>query len=146
MTLARIAQRAAASSSRAAARPIIANFSSSSSFLAESSASSSSVAPTAASGSRSLKKKKTVISECAPGTVLSGLTIYKNKPDPIAKADEEYPDWLWTLLDEEKASVLASQPKQEVKPGQAMNFEAERKRLRALNKARIKAANFIKST
>lgn len=33
----------------------------------------------------------------AKGTVPCG--ILKNQPDPPLKADEEYPDWLWSLLD-----------------------------------------------
>lgn len=33
----------------------------------------------------------------AVGTVPCG--ILKNQPDPPLKADEEYPDWLWSLLD-----------------------------------------------
>lgn len=33
------------------------------------------------------------------GTVLKGLNFYKDKQDPVAMADEEYPDWLWSILD-----------------------------------------------
>ena len=28
------------------------------------------------------------------------MSIYKDKPDPVAKPDHEYPDWLWELLDD----------------------------------------------
>jgi large subunit ribosomal protein L54 len=33
------------------------------------------------------------------GTVLKGLNFYKDKQDPVAMADEEYPAWLWSVLD-----------------------------------------------
>ncbi|KAK4545783.1 hypothetical protein LTR36_002737 [Oleoguttula mirabilis] len=32
------------------------------------------------------------------GTVLKGLNFMKNKPDPVALEDSEYPDWLWGVL------------------------------------------------
>lgn len=33
------------------------------------------------------------------GTVLKGLNFMKNKPDPVALEDHEYPPWLWSVLD-----------------------------------------------
>ncbi|KAI4282735.1 MAG: hypothetical protein L6R35_005323 [Caloplaca aegaea] len=36
------------------------------------------------------------------GTPLKGLAFLKNKEPPIAKEDDEYPSWLWGLLDEGK--------------------------------------------
>lgn len=33
------------------------------------------------------------------GTVLKGLNFMKNKQDPIALEDREYPEWLWRVLD-----------------------------------------------
>lgn len=33
------------------------------------------------------------------GQPLKGINFEKSKQDPIAKADSEYPEWLWTLLD-----------------------------------------------
>lgn len=44
------------------------------------------------------------------GTVLKGINIFKNGSDPIAKLDEEYPDWLWDLLDVEKQDALKEHP------------------------------------
>lgn len=41
-------------------------------------------------------------SSCAAGTKLQGLNYMKNKPDIYAMEDSEYPDWLWTLLDDSK--------------------------------------------
>ncbi|KAJ3376973.1 39S ribosomal protein L37, mitochondrial, partial [Lobulomyces angularis] len=37
-------------------------------------------------------------STCLEGTVLKGLNIYEGKQDPVAMADEKYPDWLWSIL------------------------------------------------
>lgn len=39
------------------------------------------------------------------GTVMKDLSILKDKPDPIAMPDEEYPSWLWTLTDEALAEA-----------------------------------------
>ncbi|TPX59996.1 hypothetical protein PhCBS80983_g02053 [Powellomyces hirtus] len=36
------------------------------------------------------------------GTVLKGINILKDGKDPVAKADKEYPDWLWSLLEPKK--------------------------------------------
>jgi large subunit ribosomal protein L54 len=33
------------------------------------------------------------------GTVLRGLNIYKDRADPVAMEDGEYPAWLWRVLD-----------------------------------------------
>ncbi|WFD30843.1 hypothetical protein MSPP1_001867 [Malassezia sp. CBS 17886] len=35
-----------------------------------------------------------------PGTVFVGLSVYKDKPDPVARPDSGYPAWLWELLDD----------------------------------------------
>ncbi|KAF8533522.1 mitochondrial ribosomal protein L37-domain-containing protein [Trichophaea hybrida] len=39
------------------------------------------------------------------GTKLHGINYFKNKSDPIAMEDHEYPDWLWTVLDSSKKSA-----------------------------------------
>lgn len=39
-------------------------------------------------------------SSCVAGTPLTGLNYIKGKPDIVALEDHEYPDWLWTLLDD----------------------------------------------
>lgn len=31
-----------------------------------------------------------------------GLNYFRNKADPIALEDNEYPEWLWSLLDSSK--------------------------------------------
>ncbi|KAL2829738.1 mitochondrial ribosomal protein L37-domain-containing protein [Aspergillus cavernicola] len=38
-------------------------------------------------------------SYCTPGTKLNGLNYFKNKPEVVALEDSEYPEWLWSLLD-----------------------------------------------
>lgn len=37
--------------------------------------------------------------------MLKGLNFYKDKQDPVALADEEYPAWLWRVLDKTSAEV-----------------------------------------
>ncbi|KAK0553686.1 hypothetical protein OC846_002410 [Tilletia horrida] len=39
------------------------------------------------------------VSACPPGTVLSGLGIYKDKAEPVALPDDAYPSWLWSLIE-----------------------------------------------
>ncbi|WFC99268.1 hypothetical protein MYAM1_002012 [Malassezia yamatoensis] len=34
------------------------------------------------------------------GTVFTGLSIFKDRADPVAKPDHEYPNWLWDLLED----------------------------------------------
>ncbi|RDL38639.1 uncharacterized protein BP5553_02979 [Venustampulla echinocandica] len=43
-----------------------------------------------------------VISSCVPGTPLKGINYLKGRDDPLAKPDEEYPEWLWRCLDAKK--------------------------------------------
>ncbi|TVY33225.1 54S ribosomal protein L37, mitochondrial [Lachnellula subtilissima] len=47
------------------------------------------------------KPKTTALpaSICLPGSVMKGLNYFKGKEDPVALAEEEYPDWLWHVLD-----------------------------------------------
>ena len=40
------------------------------------------------------------------GAILKGLNFYKNGADPIALPDDEYPDWLWEILDKRKEEQL----------------------------------------
>ncbi|KAK5706633.1 hypothetical protein LTR97_001623 [Elasticomyces elasticus] len=39
------------------------------------------------------------------GTVLRGLNFMKNKQDPVAMEDHEYPDWLWDVLAEKEGQA-----------------------------------------
>jgi large subunit ribosomal protein L54 len=47
-------------------------------------------------------EKKSSRSICQAGTPLNGLNYIKGKTDPVALADEEYPEWLWDCLDVQK--------------------------------------------
>lgn len=46
---------------------------------------------------------------CPEGTVLTGLNYNKNGQDPVAKKDEEYPEWLWSCLDVMKTADAADE-------------------------------------
>ncbi|KAF2634341.1 hypothetical protein P280DRAFT_278232 [Massarina eburnea CBS 473.64] len=66
-------------------------------------------APITPAASPQLKKeaaeKKTtplVRSAVPAGTPLKGLNFLKDKTDPVAMADEEYPEWLWSILDRQE--------------------------------------------
>lgn len=41
---------------------------------------------------------------CKEGTILTGLNYMNVGKDPVAKKDEEYPEWLWSCLDVMKKS------------------------------------------
>ncbi|CAG8669352.1 7812_t:CDS:2 [Dentiscutata erythropus] len=42
--------------------------------------------------------------------LFKGINFLKNGSDPIAKLEEEYPFWLWELLDEEKQKAQSQDP------------------------------------
>ena len=48
------------------------------------------------------KKGPTIVSSCPAGTPLKGLNYLKGRDDPVALAEEEYPEWLWTCLDKKE--------------------------------------------
>ncbi|KAG8912563.1 hypothetical protein FRC00_004251 [Tulasnella sp. 408] len=77
-------------------------------------------------------------SSCLPGTVLEGLTWLKDQKPVIAKPDEEYPPWLWTLLERK-----VEDPKKPSPPPPPGSREAQRS-LRKANRKTIKASNFMK--
>ena len=55
-----------------------------------------------------VQEKKTsplVKSSIPAGQPLKGLNFLKNAQDPVALPDEEYPAWLWTLLQRQSASA-----------------------------------------
>lgn len=49
-------------------------------------------------------------SVCIEGTVITGLNYLNGGKDPVAKKDEEYPDWLWSCLNVEKAGADDADP------------------------------------
>ena len=57
---------------------------------------------TASVQSESEARKPHPASSAKAGTPLKGLAWLKGKEPPVAKEDYEYPDWLWTILDQEK--------------------------------------------
>jgi hypothetical protein len=78
------------------------------------------------------------------GTVMKDLSILKDKPDPLALPDNDYPDWLWTLTDEALADSQSGKKAAELdaegqvgdargigKAGKGFDRQAERRKLRA---------------
>lgn len=41
------------------------------------------------------------MSSCPAGTPLKGLNYLKGRDDPVALKEEEYPEWLWTVMDKD---------------------------------------------
>ncbi|TQV98534.1 hypothetical protein V2A60_007738 [Cordyceps javanica] len=60
--------------------------------------------PTTAAG-EAAPEKVAPRSSCPEGTILTGLNYTKGGSDPVAKRDEEYPEWLWSCLDVTKKSA-----------------------------------------
>ena len=59
-------------------------------------------------------KAPRILSSVPGGTPLKGLNYFKNKEDPVAMDDHEYPEWLWSVLDERKTDGAGQ--KQEIDP------------------------------
>lgn len=58
--------------------------------------------PVKAGSAAAAEQTQTRTPSIAPaGTKLNGLNYFKNKPDVFALEDSEYPEWLWTLLEDE---------------------------------------------
>lgn len=66
---------------------------------------------------------------------MPGLTWLKGQDQVVALADEEYPPWLWTILEPRKFT------EEEMQPG-GKGVKAQLKRER---KAKIKLSNFMKT-
>ncbi|KAJ2547581.1 hypothetical protein EV175_005163 [Coemansia sp. RSA 1933] len=75
-----------------------------------------------------LGNKSRPVSSAPHGTVLKGLNIYKEGKDPVALKDEEYPEWLWTILDNVPRENLSEREVQRLDRSKA-----------------VKEANFMKS-
>lgn len=69
------------------------------------------------------------------GTPLKGLNILKGQDNVVALADEEYPDWLWEVLDKG-----AQRRKLDANPAR----KAQKAR-RLANREQIKEKNFLAS-
>jgi len=72
-------------------------------------------------------------SSCAPNTIIVGANYLKDQPPVLALPDEEYPSWLWTLLDKSEL------------PDDGPGGKAEKRRLRKENRQRIRDQNFMKT-
>lgn len=72
-------------------------------------------------------------SSCPAGTVIN-INTKKSGKDPVALEDNEYPDWLWEVLN----------PEAQMKKLQADPMKLRKKQLRKANRERIKQNNFLK--
>ncbi|KAJ7512077.1 mitochondrial ribosomal protein L37-domain-containing protein [Mycena galericulata] len=78
-------------------------------------------------------KKAIPTSSCVPDTVITGANYLKGQPPVLALPDEEYPEWLWNVLE------------QRVWPDDGPGGRGERAARRAENKRKIRDANFMKT-
>lgn len=69
------------------------------------------------------------------GTVLKGLGFLQNKPQPIALPDEEYPNWLWHLLDADSGIKPGKKAEVHIK-GESVHLD--KRELRKKNKDSIR--------
>ncbi|KAG6016523.1 hypothetical protein E4U54_001147 [Claviceps lovelessii] len=74
---------------------------------------------------------------CIEGTVLSGLNYAKGGQDPVAKKDEEYPEWLWSCLDVMKKADAADD-----EAGDEFSKSKKQRRLAAKRQKTVEA-NFV---
>lgn len=79
------------------------------------------------------QSKAKFVSIAPAGTKLKGLNIRKGQDPVVALADEEYPAWLWEVLDKN-----AQKAKLEADPA-----KAAQKARRNANRKKIKDNNFI---
>jgi len=77
--------------------------------------------------------RRLIQSSCKEGTPIH-LDIYKSAQPLIAKKDEEYPNWLWTLLN--KDEQMEELQKTDY-------FRYKRKLMKKRNVARCKNNNFM---
>ncbi|TFK44234.1 mitochondrial ribosomal protein L37-domain-containing protein [Crucibulum laeve] len=73
----------------------------------------------------------TPLSSCPADTVLPGVNYLKGQGPVLAKPDEEYPEWLWTIL------------KPKVYTDDGPGGKAERAQRRLENRQKIKDRNFM---
>ncbi|EGG13246.1 60s ribosomal protein l37 mitochondrial precursor [Melampsora larici-populina 98AG31] len=77
--------------------------------------------------------QSTPISSVKAGTPLKGLGIIKGVGDPVAKPDEEYPSWLWSLIEPGMGAGKSDEP-----------LRAIRRELNRENRNKIRNSNFLK--
>ncbi|KAK6903700.1 50S small subunit ribosomal protein L37 [Kwoniella mangroviensis CBS 10435] len=113
-----------------------------------STSSTSSAASSSSSQPKPKSKSSKVVSSVPAGTKLTGLSILKDKPDPVALEDDEYPPWLWTLLEDTSKAHKAAENQVELHKEGDKGFDVnkEKRKLKNLNREKIKASNYLKST
>lgn len=74
-------------------------------------------------------------SSCPKDTVMPGLAWLKGQAPVVALADEEYPAWLWTILEPKKYS------EEDMQPGKK-GFQVK---LRDERRGKIRLSNFMKT-
>jgi len=57
----------------------------------------------------------------AAGTPLRGLNFMKDKSDPLAMEDSQYPDWLWTILKDQQGAKLEEALEKKSKPRRGLD-------------------------
>ncbi|KAF9583169.1 39S ribosomal protein L37, mitochondrial [Lunasporangiospora selenospora] len=78
------------------------------------------------------KAKRTVQSSAPEGTVLKGLNYMKDGKDPVALADDAYPEWLWEINDPEVRAARIADP-------------MDKKHHKEARRQAIKGENFIRN-
>ncbi|KAF3938302.1 hypothetical protein ABW19_dt0208266 [Dactylella cylindrospora] len=53
-------------------------------------------------------KSKPITSSVAAGTTLKGINYIKKLSDPLALPDEEYPPWLWKVLEDRRPQLTST--------------------------------------
>lgn len=81
-----------------------------------------------------LAKKSVPVSTIPAGSPIKGLAYLKGETDPIAKPDEDYPSWLWNLLEPNMGAGRMDTP-----------LRAVRRELNRENTNKIRKSNFLKA-
>ncbi|KZT53722.1 hypothetical protein CALCODRAFT_439685 [Calocera cornea HHB12733] len=117
---------------------------------------------------------RAAVSSCPEGTILAGIQYLKDAPPLVAKADEAYPAWLWTLLDDtppagkkgakqarnatareeqerlarerERERRIATETQEEKWERERAELDEERRKMRRENREKIRYQNFMKTT
>ncbi|KAF9570403.1 39S ribosomal protein L37, mitochondrial [Mortierella alpina] len=77
------------------------------------------------------KAKRNIVSSAPEGTVLKGINYMKDGKDPVALADDAYPEWLWEINDPEIRKARIADP-------------MDKKHHKEARRQAIKGENFIR--
>jgi large subunit ribosomal protein L54 len=72
-------------------------------------------------------------SSCSEQTVIDGVNIFKGQPPVVALPDDQYPEWLWGILEPLEL------------PDDGPGGKKERRQMRLENRQKIKDQNFMKT-